>query len=284
MDRLWTLCLQAAGQRRLATPSARVLGGTADAGLAWQPEGGWQLQGSWAAEAQALFPLYKPLLDRQAGAPTWVIGQLGQSLDGCVATHSGDSCFVNGPENLVHLHRLRALSDAVLVGAGTVAADNPRLTTRLVTGPQPVRVVLDPRLRAPAGAGLFSDEVAPTLLLCDAAHAAAAVARLGAERVLAVPGLLGAGGEPCLAPAIAALQGRGLSLLFVEGGGVTVSRFLAQGCLDRLHLAIAPLLIGGGRPGVQAPRATRLSEALRPPCRTVQMGCDILWDLDLRGG
>ena len=80
------------------------------------------------------------------------IGHLGQSLDGFIATHSGDAISVTGPENILHLHRLRALCDAVVVGAGTVAADNPRLTTRLVAGSNPVRVILDPACRLPADA------------------------------------------------------------------------------------------------------------------------------------
>ncbi|MBC7991971.1 MAG: dihydrofolate reductase family protein, partial [Rhizobacter sp.] len=84
----------------------------------------------------ALLSLYRPLL-----GSAWCVAQLGQSLDGCVATHSGDSYFVTGPQSLLHLHRLRALCDAVLVGAGTVAADNPQLTTRRVPGASPTRVV-----------------------------------------------------------------------------------------------------------------------------------------------
>ena len=75
------------------------------------------LQGPWDEEASVLFDLLKPLLDRPATAAPWVIGQLGQSLDGCIATHGGDANYVNGPEVLLHLHRLRALCDAVLIGA-----------------------------------------------------------------------------------------------------------------------------------------------------------------------
>ena len=134
----------------------------------------------------ALLALYRPLL----GGP-WCVAQLGQSLDGCVATHSGDSYFVTGPQSLLHLHRLRALCDAVLVGAGTVAADNPQLTTRRVPGPHPTRVVLDPAGRLDGRAGVFNDKQAPTLWLCDARHAAAA--RL-VQRGEAVEGLLDATG------------------------------------------------------------------------------------------
>src|SRR5512141_1129097 len=115
--------------------------------LTWASDISWQLQGRWDGQALELFDLFKPLLDVRPAGAMWVIAQLGQSLDGCVATRTGDSNFINGPENLVHVHRLRAVCDAVIVGAGTVAADNPRLTTRRVVGPHPTRVLLDPQLR-----------------------------------------------------------------------------------------------------------------------------------------
>ena len=217
--------------------------------LACTADAGWQLRGPCSAASAAYFDVCKPLLDarlahaRQADAPPWVLAQLGQSMDGCVATAAGDSYFVTGAQSLLHLHRLRALCDAVLVGAGTVAIDDPQLTTRRVPGPHPVRVVLDPAARLDGRARVFSDGQAPTLWLCDAHHAAVARARLaaarpaveGAAEVLAVPGLLDpADGAHSLHPAraVAALAERGLRLLFVEGGGVTVSRFLAADALD----------------------------------------------------
>ncbi len=73
-----------------------------------------------------------------------VVGQIGQSLDGRIATESGHSKYINGPAGLAHLHRLRALVDAVVVGVGTAIADDPQLTVRRVAGPQPARVVIDP--------------------------------------------------------------------------------------------------------------------------------------------
>lgn len=279
-DELWPLLLAIVQVRRAD-------GGASEgsAGLGWRDEQGWELQGPWDTAAQEMFGLYKPLLDAQRRGESWVIGQLGQSLDGCVATRSGDSCFINGPETLTHLHRLRALSDAVIVGAGTVASDNPRLTTRHVTGPHPTRVLLDPTLRlAPlvGAAHVFNDGQAQTLWLCDAALQERAAASVGASRVLAVPELLMQGGGLQLERAVAALRSRGLTRLFVEGGGVTVSRFLARRCLDRLHLAVAPLLIGDGRPGLRFGGAERLADCLRPSCRVFRLGSDQLWDLDLR--
>ena len=76
-----------------------------------------------------------------------IVGQIGQSLDGRIATESGHSKYINGPAGLVHLHRLRALMDAVVVGVGTAIADDPQLTVRRVAGPQPARVVIDPKGR-----------------------------------------------------------------------------------------------------------------------------------------
>lgn len=249
----------------------------------------------------ALFEIYKPLLDaRQAtarfDARPWVLAQLGQSLDGCVATAAGDSYFVTGAHSLLHLHRLRALCDAVVVGAGTVAVDDPQLTTRRVPGPHPVRVVLDPAARLDGSARVLRDGAAPTLWLCDGRHAAAARARLAdgaaeraAERaadVLAVDGLLDAADPargPDLARAFTALGARGLKVLLVEGGGVTVSRCLQAGLLDRLHLVIAPVIIGAGRRGLQHVGPARMADCLRPPTRRLALGEDMLWDLDLRG-
>ncbi len=125
----------------------------------------------WQDDAIELFELLKPILDRPREGAPWVIGQLGQSLDGYVATHTGDSRCVNGPDVLMHLHRLRALCDAVIVGAGTAAIDNPQLTTRLVTGEHPVRVLLDPTLRLFSGRCVHRDRQAPTSV-CDARQAA----------------------------------------------------------------------------------------------------------------
>ena len=81
-----------------------------------------------------------------------VVGQIGQSLDGRIATETGHSKYINGPAGLAHLHRLRALVDAVVIGVGTALADDPQLTVRRVAGPQPARIVIDPKGRLGAEA------------------------------------------------------------------------------------------------------------------------------------
>lgn len=282
VDALWALCLDIVRHRRGGDAPATAWEPPPQ--LAWDASRGFSLRGDWDDVAIELFDLLKPLLDRPRGGAPWVLGQLGQSLDGCVATHGGDSNYVNGQEVLLHLHRLRALCDAVIVGGGTAATDNPQLTTRRVKGANPVRVVLDPDLRLSPSLQVFADRLAPSLLVCDAARGAEAAERVGEKQVLGVRGLADASGKLNLRALLLALQQRGLRVLFVEGGGVTVSRFIAQGCMDRLHLSVAPVIIGGGRPGLQLPPSDAMCDCLRPPGRVFRMGADVLWDLDLRAG
>jgi diaminohydroxyphosphoribosylaminopyrimidine deaminase/5-amino-6-(5-phosphoribosylamino)uracil reductase len=232
-----------------------------------------------------LSSLYGPLLAGQHPGETLVLGRIAQSLDGRIATASGASRWISGPDDLAHTHRLRALFDAVVVGAGTVRADNPLLTTRAVEGPSPVRVVLDPQRRLDARFQIFQ-EGPETLLFC--AQDAPGPDRLGQAIVLrskrAGDGAGdGAGDALCIPTVLATLAARGLRRVFVEGGGVTVSRFLAAGVLDRLHVTIAPLLLGGGVPSFVLPHAASLAEALRFEWTVHRLGADLLLDIPLRG-
>ncbi len=225
----------------------------------------------------SLLRLYLPLFN-PALVTGWTVAHLGQSLDGCIATHNGDACFVTGPENIVHLHRMRALADAVVVGAGTVANDDPRLTTRLVPGPSPVRVVIDPMRRLAERFQVFQDGAAETLLCCAGAQAGGR-GKHGRARVLPITG---AADRLDLGALKSVLHGHGLRRLFVEGGGVTVSGFVVADLVDRLQVTVAPVVIGQGRPGLALPRVNALSEALRAPSQAVPMGQDTCYDLDLR--
>jgi diaminohydroxyphosphoribosylaminopyrimidine deaminase / 5-amino-6-(5-phosphoribosylamino)uracil reductase len=246
--------------------------------LAWRPGIGWGSRLAPGDPRETLLDLYLPVCSATASRPL-TIGHLGQSLDGFIATESGDSQFVTGHENMLHMHRLRALCDAVVVGAGTVAADDPQLTTRLVDGPNPVRVVVDPDRRLAPAARVFTDPGAPTLYVCAAADVRPGETHVGSAEVL---GLEAAHGEPRMVELLATLRARGCARVFVEGGGVTVSSLLQYGLLDRLQIAVAPLLIGEGRPGIRMPPAARLRECRRPACRVFRMGGDIVWDCDLR--
>lgn len=245
--------------------------------LAWDPEHGW-LQPEGGVEGSALVDLYLPICSATAAKPI-IVGHLGESLDGFIATHTGDSRWVTGHANVVHMHRLRALCDAVIVGAGTVAADDPRLTTRLVDGPNPLRVVLDPGRRLPANHRVFVDNGAPTLVVCATELVADGETRYGNAEVLAVAG------NPeglDLDEVVRALRSRGCERIFLEGGGVTISTFLQANLLDRLHLAIAPLLIGDGRAAIRLPAPALLGDCHRPEYRVFRMGGDVLFDCNLR--
>jgi riboflavin-specific deaminase-like protein len=223
-----------------------------------------------------LSALYGPLLDPPS-APDgcYVLGRIAQSLDGRIATANGASQWISGQQDIVHTHRLRALFDAVVIGAGTVRADDPQLTTREVEGPSPVRIVLDTERRLDGTYRLFH-EGPQTLLLCatdvrgDDCVGKAPVVRLPRAR----QGL-------DIASVLRALAERGLRRIFVEGGGITVSRFLAAGALDRLHVTIAPLLIGSGIPAFTLPQATTLTDVLRFDWSVHRIGADLLVDIPL---
>ena len=246
--------------------------------LDWSPAQGWLPRLGASDPRRDLLDLYLPICSASAERPI-TLGHLGQSLDGFIATPSGDAISVTGPENILHLHRLRALCDAVVVGAGTVATDNPRLTTRLVSGRNPVRVILDPACRLAPEHRVFNDGEALTFRACVAGTAAAAEARARGESVLEVAAC-GTGLD--LADLLRQLHERGYCRIFVEGGGITVSSFLDAGLLDRLHIAVAPLLIGEGRPAIRMPPRGRLQDCLRLQHRVYRSGGDILFDCDLR--
>ncbi|RJS92773.1 RibD family protein [Salinisphaera sp. Q1T1-3] len=244
------------------------------AGLTIIGDGTWQcrcdarLTEAGAAQLAALLPV------AGAGSPH-VVAQIGQSLDGRIATASGHSHYVTGEASRVHLHRLRALVDAVVVGVGTVEFDDPQLTVRHVTGAHPRRVVLDPRGRVARDRTLFSGAGPETFHLVGPEAPGAP----GAHRV---PVPVEAGGRFAPAAVLAVLAERGMARVLVEGGGLTISSFLAAGCLDRVHCVVAPMLIGSGRPALALPEIATLHDAWRPACRDHPLGADRLYDLDLR--
>lgn len=296
-DREWILLREAARRARGLEPSdahefsisASGQPEPADTGaatsLTWH-DGRWTVPDG--SSFTALVDLYLPVCSASRLRPL-TVGHLGQSLDGYVATASGDSDFVTGPENIVHLHRMRALADAVIVGAGTAASDDPQLTVRRAEGENPVRVVLDPRRRLPESLRVFQDGRSTTLLVAE--RGAPGGSRHGKAEVLGIPAL-GAGesadGPPAgrsrldLRALVAELHARGLFLLFVEGGGETVSGFLEAGLLDRLQVAVAPLLTGRGRPALRLPPRETIADCLRPSHRVFAMGEDLLFDCDFR--
>lgn len=205
----------------------------------------------------------------------FVVAQLGQSLDGRIATPSGHSHYINGDGAITLLHQLRASVDAVIVGAGTAAADDPQLTVRRCEGDSPARVLIDRRRRAGARLRMLAGEDGVRRIVVGPPHPGDAP---GLEHIVPPEGTV-------MNPAalLDALAERGLSVVLVEGGAYTVSAFLAAGALSRLCVLVAPLLIGSGPTGLTLPPIDRLDGAIRPPAEiAVLPDGDVVFDCDLR--
>ncbi|HYI82575.1 MAG TPA: RibD family protein [Acetobacteraceae bacterium] len=249
-----------------------------DALLARRNAGGAPSDGPGSGLLASLFvPLLAPA---SAADGCVVVGRLAQTLDGRIATLSGSSQWIGGRGDILHTHRLRALCHAVVVGAGTVRQDDPSLTTRECRGPSPVRVVLDTERRLGPDRRVFAEGGPPTVLAC--AEDVSGPDRLGAAEVVRLPRARVAGGGGLDLPALLrSLASRGLTRVIVEGGGLTVSRFLAAGCLDRLHLTVAPVLLGSGIPAFTLPEALRIGDGLRFEWTPHALGADVLFDIAL---
>jgi riboflavin-specific deaminase-like protein len=228
--------------------------------------------GNWTEGERAALALYGPLARRDLGPAA--VAQIGQSLDGRVATVSGDARDVSGPDGLAHLHRMRALVDGVVIGVGTALHDQARLTVRLCSGPNPARIVIDPSGRLPDDAPVLQADGTRRLVV-----QAVDKPRPPGVEVLRLPRVDGA-----FRPAdiLCALQDAGLPNLLIEGGGITIASFLEAGLLARLQVAVAPLLIGAG-PASLTTRlpALRLADCIRPDMRVFGLGSDVLFDCGL---
>lgn len=196
--------------------------------------------------------------------------KLATSLDGRIATASGESQWITGPEARQQGHRLRATHDAILVGVETVLADDPELTVRLpdYAGTHPLRVVLDSRLRTPATAKVASGN---TLILTTAAPRA-----IGKAEVVAVAA---EDSRPAVSAVLEALTTRGVTSLLIEGGGRVAASFLQAGVVDAIEWFRAPILLGGeGRPCVASLALAKLADAPKFRRLGVEPVGDDLWE------
>jgi riboflavin-specific deaminase-like protein len=207
----------------------------------------------------------------------------GQTLDGRLATATGDSQWIGGPESLQFAHELRRDNEAILVGIGTVLKDNPRLTCRIPGGRNPLRVVLDAHLRLPPTAALASTAEAPTLVYTLAGpgpgEASAPRRALEAQGVTVVT-VAGHDGRLDLGAVVDDLANRGVATLFVEGGAAVLTAFLAAGLADRAVVVTAPFLLGAGIEAVGDLGHRVLAQAPRPRSwRRWDLGDDLATEL-----
>jgi diaminohydroxyphosphoribosylaminopyrimidine deaminase / 5-amino-6-(5-phosphoribosylamino)uracil reductase len=246
----------------ITDPDPRVAGG----GQRALVEAGILVEvGESAAAAGELLRGY--LLRGRLGRP-WLTAKFAMSLDGKIATRSGHARWISGEASRAHAHRLRDRSDAVIVGIGTVLADDPRLTVRPAPtdGHQPHRVVVDSRLRLPLGSALAGSELAGGTTVAFAAPTgggatsagegadgpdlpAAVLARAAAALEDRGLGMLGLPPDPSgrvnLHDLLAALGRRGYNEVLVEGGGELLAGFFALGLVDEVEACLAPIVIGG---------------------------------------
>lgn len=219
--------------------------------------------------------IFGPLRNASKGAMV-VVGQMGQTLDGRIATMTGQSKYVNGLAGLTHLHQLRALVDAVAIGVGTALADNPQLTVRLVNGKSPARVVIDPKARLPPESLVWRDDGVQKIWVVADGVTATPPSQV---ELLSLPA---SDGQIDPTRILHALYARGIQRTLIEGGAETVSRFMAAKCLDRLHLIVAPIVMGSGRSSFHLPPIEHMDQAQRLDVQTHLIGNEIVFDCDLR--
>ena len=185
-----------------------------------------------------------------------------QTIDGRIASRTGDAHWVSGERSLLLAHELRAAHDAVLVGIGTVLADDPKLTVRLVPGDSPVRVVVDSRLRIPPDANVLRSPDARTIVATtpEASDERAAAIRASGAQVLRTNA--DADGHVDLGDLLARLRAEGIRTLLVEGGRGIITTVLRERLVDRLTVCIAPKVIGEGIAAVGDLHIDRLRDAM----------------------
>lgn len=179
-------------------------------------------------------------------AQPYVVGKIAQSADGSIAAADGTSKWLTNSTARKMVHRMRAEIDAVMVGVGTVIADNPSLTVREVEGRNPARIVIDPQLRTPPSARIFSEaQQSVCMVVCDESansHTKSFFSNAGWD-VIEVASV---GGQLDMRKALNTLGSKNLTSVLCEGGGRTMSALIQASLLDELHVFTAPLLLGRG--------------------------------------
>ncbi|MBI3949504.1 MAG: bifunctional diaminohydroxyphosphoribosylaminopyrimidine deaminase/5-amino-6-(5-phosphoribosylamino)uracil reductase RibD [Acidobacteria bacterium] len=234
--------------------------------------------GECEAEAQCLNEVFVHWIT--TGRP-FVIAKFAMSLDGKIATRRGDSRWITGPAARQHVHELRDQVDAILVGANTVIADDPQLTTRLDKEDvrHPLRIILDSRGRTPLTAQVFDSTLPGHTLVATTPAMPARRRQVLEKRGIEVLVLSAEDGRVSLSALLTVLGRREIASLLVEGGGTVLGAFFAQGLVNKVCAFIAPLIIGGchAMTPVGGIGVDRLADALRlERVELQQLGTDVL--------
>jgi len=205
-----------------------------------------------------------------------------QSIDGKIATKTGDSKYISSQKTLKLAHKLRKESDAVIVGINTVLRDNPRLTCRHVKGKNPVRVVFDSSCSTPPSSHIIKTSGETKTIICATGSPngkSRILTDLGAEVLFIAPD---SKGHVDPGEAVARLCSMGLCGLYLEGGGKLITSFLRQGLVNRMIIVTAPILIGNGVSSIQDLDIKTLDYAVKPKSvRLKKIGKEAVWELIL---
>ncbi|MFT3928232.1 MAG: RibD family protein [Myxococcales bacterium] len=227
-------------------------------------------------DVRGLFELYLPLVIGER-ARELTVGHLGPDSDESRSQSGEGQALQPAREEQLHTHRMRALFDATILGVRTVLWDDPLVTTRLVPGPHPTRVILDPHGRLESARRVLTEPDAHTIVCVDPALLPQRTNQ-GHLDYLGIP----TGPDGFEASALLhALRSRfGLRRIFVEGGSTTVSRLAGAGLLDRVQVSVAPVVLGSG-PVLRLSPLNALKETLSPSCRHLRLGTEAFFDFDL---
>jgi len=217
-----------------------------------------------------LFKLYLPIIFNSK--KTYLIGHLAQTLDGFIATKSNESKYISSKENLIHIHMLRAISDVILVGSNTVKSDNPMLTTRLVKGESPMRIILDKNDKINKKYNVFNNKDDNGYKIINDNL------KQKNLNIFQLPLINNQFDERDIISLLTKLNKK---IVFIEGGGKTISKFYKKNLLDRLHLCISPIILGEGISSFIIPKQKSLKEVGEHKISYIKMGSDILCDIDL---
>jgi diaminohydroxyphosphoribosylaminopyrimidine deaminase/5-amino-6-(5-phosphoribosylamino)uracil reductase len=228
-------------------------------------------------EADCLALNEKYIKHRTKGIP-YITLKWAQTLDGRITTAKGQARWISSPESLKLAHQLRATNDAILVGVSTVAKDNPELTTRLVKGRNPLRIVLDSTLRIPLDAKVLQNQNKAKTLVAATPHAVkaklAALQKLGIEVLLVPPDIQG---RVDIKKLLKTLGEREITSLLVEGGGEVITSFLRLGLADKVVAIVAPKILGKGTDAVGDLNITDLAKTYKLTIERVhKSGVDIV--------